>query len=112
MRLKDIIHKNISSINIFDTLEVIKNFPIGSLSLVNSTINYFKLYNQIAGGNETIRLSKNKYKYRIEEYKDITGDYLFNLIKLGAKKNNQDANDETDNCGYIIIDKKRNEGTI
>jgi len=112
MRLQEIIHKNISSINIFDTLEVVKNFHINSLTLIKSTINHFNLYNQVGGKNETIRLNKNKYKYRIEEYEAYGGDYLFNLIKLGAKKNNQDEFDEPDICGYMIIDKKRNEATI
>jgi len=112
MRLQEIIHKNISNKNIFDTLEIIKNFPINSLTLIKSTINHFNLYNQVGGKNETIRLNKNKYKYRIEEYEAYGGDYLFNLIKLGAKKNNQDDFDEQDKCGYMIIDKKRNEATI
>jgi len=112
MRIRDIIHKNISSINIYNTLEIVKKIPISSLILIKSTINHLKLYNQVGGKIKTSSINDNKYKYQIEEYEDITGDYLFNLIKLGAKKNNQDVIEETDNCGYMIIDKKRNEGTI
>ena len=130
MRLKEIIHKEIKPSNIFNTLEIIKKYPISSLKLIKSSIKYYNLgdeqfkFSNMVGGDaiKHIAIHPNVYEYRIDEYESFDETHLFNLIKLGAIKHNynnlssQVSDDldfnEDDNCGYLIIDKKRNEATI
>ena len=113
MRIIEFINKYIPKRDIFDTHEILKNFPIGSLNLLRTYKSNYKLCDQIGGDEiKTISLNTNKYEYRIDEYETPNGDYLFNLITLDAEKNLQDDFAESDNCGYMIINKEQNEGTV
>ena len=68
MPFKDILIKNIDSIDIFDTIEIIKKYKISTLNLVKSSVKYYNLSQKGGDENKYISIDSNKYEYRIDEY--------------------------------------------
>lgn len=107
--MNKVILKYIPYNNFFNVLLFFRSNKIKNLKFKHNYIIPLKLYidNMIGGSdyNLNIKINGTEYMVHVDEYDDLGSDErkIINLIKIKAKKNNDEYN-ENDHCGILIID--------